>query len=158
MDEWCFLSDEDIARTSRYCMDIEDTASLQKVLTQEKQIAFSPLAPYVTNLITVIRATVNKPQPLQQVPISILIANTTTPILNLAPLTRLVVEQAVQAMSDTNRKGRPLSTHKEFVEPLLSHIMDPQERQVAIAEARRQHENNEEKRLHRLALNRDVGD
>ena len=61
----------------------------------------------------------------------------------------------MKAMSDTNRKGRPLSMHKEFVEPLLSHITDPQEHQVAIAQARRQHEKNEEKRLHRLALNRE---
>ena len=54
IDEECFFSNEDIARISRYCTDIKDTASLQKVLTKRKQITFSPLAPYVSNLITVI--------------------------------------------------------------------------------------------------------
>ncbi|KAF8462265.1 hypothetical protein BDZ91DRAFT_356738 [Kalaharituber pfeilii] len=59
IDELSYLSNDDISRIARFCTDIDDTASLQKVLTKERHLSFSPLGPCVSNLLDIIRTTVS---------------------------------------------------------------------------------------------------
>ncbi|KAF8457085.1 P-loop containing nucleoside triphosphate hydrolase protein [Kalaharituber pfeilii] len=193
IDELSYLSNDDISRIARFCTDIDDTASLQKVLTKERHLSFSPLGPYVSNLLDIIRTTVSDFR-LQNSDVIMEVDSQSrihTPYVQSLP--EWATSQStpnLQALSIPNifndldingdspqdtplstpipsngggnppvleyrrKSGRPVSTTKEFIPPVLTEITDPNEQHRLIEEARQQHIKNEEKRLYRLALNR----
>ncbi|KAF8465385.1 hypothetical protein BDZ91DRAFT_849415 [Kalaharituber pfeilii] len=193
IDELSYLSNDDISRITRFCTDIDDTASLQKVLTKARQLSFSPLGPYVSNLLDIIWTTVSDFR-LQNTDVVMEVDSQSrihTPYVQSLP--EWATSQStpnIQALSIPNifndldingdspqdtplstpipsngggnppvleyrrKSGRPVSTTKEFIPPVLTEITDPNERHRLIEEARQQHIKNEEKRLYRLALNR----